>query len=84
MRTDIPQNSRAARPSRLRRLFGPILAAALLAALAPGELLAQPFSVWLVSPRASGRYISVAHNAALNPTSQITLEIWASLSINTS
>lgn len=84
MCTEASRQSAAARPSRLRRLWVPLVAAALLAALVPGELLAQPFNVWLQSPRASGRYISVAHNAALNPTSQITLEVWASISLNPS
>lgn len=73
--------TRASRPARLTlRLLGWALVASLLVALAPQESSAQPFGAWLTTARSSNRYISINHNASLNPTSQITLEAWVALS----
>lgn len=72
-----PRESR--RTSGARRLLGGVLVAAFAAALAPQESSAQPFGAWLTSARASNRYISVNHSAALNPTGQITIEAWLNI-----
>lgn len=71
--------SDSSRAPRIRRILGWSLVAAMAAALAPQESSAQPFGAWLTSARGSGRYISINHSAALNPTAQITLEAWVSI-----
>jgi hypothetical protein len=73
-------------PSSSRRLLGRFAAglavAAALLVVAPPSLSAQPFGAWMVSPRGSGRYVSIPHNSALNPTAQVTYEAWVNLSVN--
>jgi len=54
------------------------IASLVLASLAT-PAAAQPFGAWLVLSGPTNGYVEVAHNAALNPASAITIEGWVAV-----
>ncbi|MGE5234296.1 MAG: LamG domain-containing protein [Acidobacteriota bacterium] len=65
----------------MNKLRGTIfLVIAFLALAAVGSpAVAQPFGAWLVLSGPTNGYVEIAHNAALNPASAITIEGWVAV-----
>lgn len=61
------------------RGLGILFAVLALSTLFAAQANAQPFGMWNVYNRATVGYIEIPHNAALNPTSGITIEGWVNV-----